>query len=147
MVVSGTVQTNWDKAVVCAPRTDPVMWRFKVQRFNLVKPSDRRLRVVSRHKPDVLEQTFTRLSHEWRTETGHLSSIERKAMHPAYQAIIGMGRSGVPYVLRELKNRGGHWFWALHFMTGIDLSKPNQTKEELAKEWIEWGRGQGYDGL
>lgn len=94
-----------------------------------------------------LEDQISKLSKQWRKETGHLSSIERKALHPAYQAIIATGKRGVPYVLRELKERGGHWFWALHYMTEVDLSSPGQTIDDLRKAWLEWGKKQGYAGL
>jgi len=101
--------------------------------------------------PDQIDGSFGEkiiaLAEKWRNETGHLSSIERKALHPAYQAIIATGKRGVPYVLRELKNRGGHWFWALHYMTGIDLSAPEQTINDLRNAWLAWGKKQGYAGL
>jgi len=94
-----------------------------------------------------LADRIAALAARWRQETGHLSSIEQKAMHPAYQEIIATGIRGVPYVLRELKERGGHWFWALHHMTGINLGSQGQGVEELRNLWLAWGRGQGYLGL
>ena len=42
------------------------------------------------------------------------------AMHPAYQQIVGMGRSAVPFILKELANGPGHWFWALRAISGED---------------------------
>src|SRR5580692_8176691 len=62
-------------------------------------------------RPEGIDRSFahriTDLIDQWRRETGHLSSIDRKATHPAYQAIIATGNRGVPYVLRELKSNGG----------------------------------------
>ena len=91
-------------------------------------------------------EKITGLAEQWRKETGHLSSIERKALHPAYQAIIASGKRGVPYVLRELRERGGHWFWALHYMTGVDLSVQGQSVDDLKRAWLDWGKKQGYVG-
>lgn len=95
---------------------------------------------------ESLADRIARLASQWRKETGHLSSIERKVINPAYQAIIATGRRGVPYVLREMKERGGHWFWALHFMTGVDFGDV-QSVEDLRNMWLMWGREQGYAGL
>lgn len=91
-------------------------------------------------------ETITALAAQWRKETGHLSSIERKAMHPAYQSIIATGKRGVPYILRELKERGGHWFWALHYMTGVDIGEITGV-EQMRTAWLSWGKKQGYVDL
>lgn len=146
-------QIDWNRGAVCASvhKRQSNYWTFTSQSRNRIRDAAISpgvdLYKVSLPKADHLAESFTKLSQEWQRQTGHLSSIERKAMHPTYQAIIGMGMQGVPYVLRELKNRSGHWFWALHYMTGCDLSKPNQTIEELRNEWLEWGRHQGYTGI
>ena len=34
-------------------------------------------------------------------------------MLPAYPAIIGMGETALPFILDEMLQRGGHWYWAL----------------------------------
>ncbi len=60
-----------------------------------------------------LEQRFRTLAAEWDEETGHLSSINQIAMHPAYQQIIGIGPAVVPLLLRDLDRTHAHWFWAL----------------------------------
>lgn len=96
--------------------------------------------------PDGVEAEFRALAERWRAETGHLSSIERKAMHPSYQRIVALGSAAVPFVLRELAERGGHWFWALHRMTGVDLSQPDDTVRQLRERWLAWGRERGYLG-
>ena len=99
-------------------------------------------------KIDVsIGQRISELADQWRRETGHLSSIERKAMHPAYQEIIAIGSKGVPHVLRELKEHGGHWFWALRYMTGVDLGEDCQSVGELREHWLDWGRKHNYAGL
>ncbi len=63
--------------------------------------------------PAALEREFNQLAEQWRRETLALSSSTDIVMHPAYYQIIGMGRSALPWILRELQQRGGHWFLAL----------------------------------
>jgi hypothetical protein len=48
---------------------------------------------------------FCRLVECWQRDTGHLSSAARTVMHPAYQAIIGMGPAALPLIFRELEMR------------------------------------------
>src|SRR5256885_1317850 len=65
-----------------------------------------------------LRRTFEELADTWRRETGFLSFMQQRALHPAYQRIIGMGWAAVPLLLRELQRQPDHWFWALHAITG-----------------------------
>lgn len=86
------------------------------------------------------EQAFRMLANRWRQETGMLSSPVKKAMHPDYQRIIGMGRTALPLIFRELRDRGGYWYWALAAIT-----RENPVPEECAgniaamkKAWIQY---------
>jgi hypothetical protein len=38
---------------------------------------------------------FNALAEQWRREAGALSDTEKRAMHPAYQRIIGMGNDAI----------------------------------------------------
>src|SRR5438128_6698242 len=60
---------------------------------------------------------FHSLAQQWKDETAHLSNIAKKAMHPAYQEIIAMGKGVIPLLLAELKREPNDWFWALHALT------------------------------
>jgi hypothetical protein len=100
-------------------------------------------REVSRPN-ESLATKIARLAAQWRRETGHLSSIERKVIHPAYQSIMVTGRPGIPFVLKELKERGGHWFWALHFMSGGVEFENAANVQELREAWLAWGKNEGY---
>jgi hypothetical protein len=91
-----------------------------------------------------LPNEFRSCAEQWRNETGHLSSIERKALHPAYQRIIAMGRPAIPYVLREMQERGGHWFWALRFMGGESPVPEGATVPQAREAWLAWGRKHNY---
>ncbi len=75
-----------------------------------------------------------------------LSSISKKAMHPTYHRIIGMGDKAVTPILRQLQEQLDHWFWALNAITG-ENPVPQESAGDLrqmAKAWIQWGREMGY---
>jgi len=102
-------------------------------------------RLVQSHSQEQsLHQEFRKLCTEWRDQTGHFSSIERKVLHPAYQRIIGLGRPAVPLVLEELRDRRGLWFWALHHMTGEDPAAQAKTIDEARSLWLSWGKKNRY---
>jgi hypothetical protein len=99
---------------------------------------------VQRKKAERLRASFTTLAEQWRRETKFSSSVDDKVLHSAYQSIIAMGRPAVPLVLEELEARRGHWFWALHFMTGVD-PVPEGANVDVARDaWLKWGRQEGY---
>lgn len=68
------------------------------------------------------------------------------AMHPAYQQIIGMGPTAIPFILSEMKEKKGHWFWALKSITGDDPVAPldRGNVKKMTAAWLSWGREQGY---
>lgn len=89
---------------------------------------------------------FETLVRQWKRETGHLSNIAKKALHPAYQEIIGMGERAVPLLLAELKREPDDWFWALHAITGAKPvpSVNHGDQQSMADAWLQWGSQQGY---
>jgi hypothetical protein len=64
-----------------------------------------------------LEVQFRVLLTNWRKETRHVSSLRKMVMNHNYQAIIGMGKDALPFIFRELRDSGGHWYWALQSIT------------------------------
>ena len=99
---------------------------------------------ASPHSPTDLESMFARLTEEWRRDTILHSSPVEIALHPAYQQIIGLGSRVVPLILRDLAQRGGHWFWALRAITGEDPASEQTSMPGAARAWLEWGRRNGY---
>jgi hypothetical protein len=89
---------------------------------------------------------FQILRQEWGAQTAHLSSITEIAMHPAYQQIIGMGEEAIPFILKELRKKTAHWFWALKSITGEDPVPSNQRgrMDQMRDAWLRWGNEQGY---
>jgi hypothetical protein len=97
-------------------------------------------------QPTELEQLFTELAREWRAETAVHSSVTKKAMHPAYQRIIGMGPAVIPLILRDLEREPDHWFWALTALTGEDPIPPEDAGDidKMAQAWLARGKQLGY---
>ena len=80
-----------------------------------------------------------------RKDTAHVSNIGKKALHPAYQEVIGMGKPVVPLLLAELRRELDDWFWALHAITGAQ-PMPSECRgnlKKMADAWLKWGSDQG----
>jgi hypothetical protein len=90
-----------------------------------------------------ITERFQELAEIWKRETRYLSFMEQRAMHPAYQGIIGMGWVAIPLILRELQTQPEHWLWALKAITGEDLVGPNPSMETATEAWLKWGQEQG----
>ncbi len=89
---------------------------------------------------------FETLVRQWKEETSHHSNIGKRALHPAYQEIIGMGHAAVPLLLAELRREPDDWFWALHAITGAD-PVPAENRGDLrsmVQAWLAWGSRLGY---
>src|SRR5262245_19195654 len=88
----------------------------------------------------TVEQRFRKLAGTWKRETAYLSAVAKKAMHPAYQHIIGLGEPAVPFILEELKSDPADWFWALTAITGenpVDASAAGHI-DKMAASWLKW---------
>ena len=103
-------------------------------------------RTAANHEPSGLARTFRELAEAWRGETSFLSFMQQRALHPAYQRIIGMGPRAVPLLLARLAQKPAHWFWALHAITGAD-PVPQESQGNLkgmTTAWLAWGAEHGY---
>jgi hypothetical protein len=93
----------------------------------------------------LLEQRFLALASEWKEATSHLSSVTDRAMHRAYQQIIGLGPAATPLILRELERETDDWFWALAAITG-ENPIPDGAEgnlREMRAAWLRWGAEHG----
>jgi len=90
---------------------------------------------------------FQSLVSQWKEDTQFMSSTTSMILNRAYQEIIGMGPSVIPFILRELATRPDHWFPALKALTGVDPvpSSERGKLREMANAWLEWARAQGYN--
>ncbi|SRR6266705_563228 len=86
-----------------------------------------------------LAQRFRHLADQWHNETGHYSLMYKRAMHPAYQQIIGMGTDAISFILADLRERPtGHWFWALGAITGEDPTLRETDIDKAIQAWLKW---------
>src|SRR5207248_2163032 len=111
------------------------------------RESDRMKALEDKAKGAPAERRFKKLAKNWRSETELISKVSKRAMHPAYQKIIGMGELAIPLILRDLSVNGpDDWFWALTAITD-----ENPITQEIAGDmhamteaWLTWGRNAGY---
>ena len=101
-------------------------------------PSPDNKPVVAITSASRVEAEFDSLVDQWRRETRFLSSVQSKIFHPAYQRIIGMGRPVLPLILRELRERDGHWFWALQCITGENPAASFSSMAEARAAWLAY---------
>lgn len=91
----------------------------------------------------ALEVEFENLADRWELQTDFESVVVRKAMHPAYQRIIGLGQPAVPLILRRLQREPRQWFWALTAITGENPADGEDDAESAANAWLAWGHSRG----
>jgi len=112
---------------------------------------DDKLFVIVLNDQDELEESrgkrFKALADAWHTETDFLSSPTRRKSHKAYRKILSMGILAIPYILRDLNERGGDWYEALVDITGANPVTPGiqGNVPAMKKAWTEWGHQHGYD--
>ena len=63
-----------------------------------------------KHISDDLVREFHRLAAIWQMDTIHLSDVNEKCSHPAYQQIIALGPDVLPLIFAELETEPDHWF-------------------------------------
>lgn len=94
---------------------------------------------------------FSELVGQWHKEIGHKSSLRKIVSSRAYLAIMLMAADDerhkqliARFILEELRDRGGHWFWALHAITGASPAQFGDSFSTVRTAWIEWGKSHGY---
>ena len=57
-----------------------------------------------------------------------------------YINIIKIGKTALPWIIKDLKKGGGYWFVALNKITGINPIKEENrgVYEQMRKDWLEW---------
>src|SRR5207247_650310 len=92
------------------------------------------------------ETLFDELASHWHMDTEFSSVTRQITSHDDYRQIIAMGWSAVPWILRDLADRGGDWFTALEEITHEqpvsegDFGYPRRMKDA----WLKWGRANRY---
>ena len=93
----------------------------------------------------TVDQRVAQLAETWRRERGYSSSLSDMILMSSYQQIIGLGREAIPAIVRELRARPDHWFWALQVISGVNPvpeSSEGRVKE-MAKAWMAWAQAEG----
>jgi len=100
---------------------------------------------------EMLRARFNELANQWRKDIGYKSSLRRIVFNRAYLAIMLMAvdddrhrRLITRFILEELRDRGGHWFWALHAITGANPAGLNNDFDAVRDAWMQWGKTHGY---
>ena len=90
----------------------------------------------------ALERRFLELAEQWHRETCFYSLSWQICDHPAYQEIIAMGEVALPWILRDLENRGGQWFQALREITGQSpIAAADRGRiPKMTAAWLRWGK-------
>lgn len=97
---------------------------------------------------DSVQERFRKLAKQWKAETGLLSNIWTKSMHPAYQQIIGLGKAAIPLMLEDFQaGKYYDWFWALSAVSGGENPVHSDMRgdvQAMAEAWVEWGKTKHY---
>ena len=123
----------------------------QVTQYNLVTTSSN---PQETYLPDVsalLEWRFNELALRWHQEVGGQSSPSRVIGNSAYLAIVAMSRSAIPFILRDLRVKGGYWYPALRAINEA-LGQPSPfipatdrgNVPRMTQIWLDWGRRNGF---
>ncbi len=148
------VRRIWDEAVAEAMGWNPQ----ELERLRLLLHNEPHVRGLGVNEyDDELEEdyiatapdqeTLEKLADEWERDRPRGTDIEQMTKHSAYQRIIAMGKSAVPWLLQRLAEKPDHWFVALNAITGARPVLPESRGriKEMTQAWLDWGRQQGYD--
>jgi hypothetical protein len=96
-------------------------------------------------RQEFLEFIFRQLRDQWKDRTRFVSSSTDLISDPAYQAIIGLGESVIPILLKELQTSPNHWFAALNAITHENPVQPEDRGNVAAmtQAWLRWGTSKG----
>lgn len=88
---------------------------------------------------ETLEQKFHRLESEWDADAAVLSNPNKIMGYPAMRAIIALGESVVPLILRELQAGPSLLVWALPEIVGAHPEFEGNVSA-MTNAWLQWGR-------
>jgi hypothetical protein len=91
----------------------------------------------------VFAYVFMSLAEKWIKETGTSSLVGKRYSHPAYVALLELGKldrnTALTAILKELKTRPDRWFDALRTLSRENPAEDAKTPDESIKYWLEWG--------
>ena len=93
----------------------------------------------------VLASLFKALATLWSDDPRvFMSSTPERYDHPAYRAILLLGKPVVPLLLEDLRKTRGHWDVALHKITGVSPPREVRDLKSLHDWWLNWGINKGH---
>lgn len=108
----------------------------------MFKVNDKRARVASKK---ALFDVYVR---RWKRDTLG-ASVRTIIGHQDYMRVISMGVDALPFIFQDLNDDPrAHWYPALEQITK-QSPVPPETRgrmEEVRKEWLKWGKANGYMG-
>ena len=84
------------------------------------------------------ELRFRQLEAVWEADTMFLSDAHKIIDHPAFQEIIALGETIIPFMLRDLEKEPRQWVWALPRITGANPLRPEDAGDsrKMADAWL-----------
>jgi hypothetical protein len=97
-------------------------------------------------RAETLNEKFERLTREWNEATINFSSFDQIVGHPAYEAIMNLGKPVIPLIFADLASSPKHWFVALRKLTGADPIPRSASGnfKKMTTAWLKWGRKRAY---
>lgn len=94
----------------------------------------------------INQEQFRTWADSWHGETDALSNPSRITGNETYLQIIALGRAAIPFILRDLQERGGDWYKALRTLSNANPVPPEHEgyPAQMDDDWLAWGRQQGY---
>ena len=95
---------------------------------------------VKQKKISVEYREFLKLKKAWKEEIIFESNLNNIFSNSNYINIIKIGKTALPWIIKDLKKGGGYWFVALNKITGINPIKEENrgVYEQMRKDWLEW---------
>ena len=88
---------------------------------------------------ESITDTFHQLKEQWYNATAFVSSGTEIINHPAHQQILDLGPAAVPLIVEELRQGRGHWFSALHKLTGYRPAEEHcGNMGKMRDAWLQW---------
>lgn len=103
-------------------------------------------RLVSRYFKDMDRFTvststdrirFQNLLATWQDDTMFLSSVGDIIGHPAFQAIVSMGKSVSPFIVNEIRQHPSNLVWALNLIYNHKITNKDVTIEKACELWVK----------
>jgi hypothetical protein len=94
----------------------------------------------------AVEDRFEDLRLTWIEQRGASSRAEDIILAHAYQQIIALGARAVPLIIRSMRERPDHWFWALNVITGVDPIDEEMYGDvpRMTRAWLDWAAKSGF---